>query len=197
MVTFMMILKMSAVTLVYVILTFLVWRNLKDREITSDLKVAIGLFYGILSVMSTHFAIDYTDMLLNVRDLGPMCAGLFFDPVSGIIAGLIGGVERYIVGTYFGIGEYTRVACSVSTCLAGFFAAFMHVFIFKGKKPSVTYAFFMGAAIEVFHMYVVLITHRNDMSMAFYVVRTCSAPMITFSGLGLALISAAIKKMSA
>ena len=194
MITFMMILKMSAVTLVYVILTFLVWRNLKDREITSDLKVAIGLFYGILSIMSTHFAIDYTDMLLNVRDLGPMCAGLFFDPVSGIIAGLIGGVERYIVGTYFGIGEYTRVACSVSTCLAGFFAAFMHVFIFKGKKPSVTYAFFMGAAIEVFHMYVVLITHRNDMSMAFYVVRTCSAPMIIFSGLGLALTSAAIKK---
>ena len=194
MATFAMILKMSAVTLLYVILTFLVWRNLKDREIKTDIRIAIGVFYGILSIMSTHFAIDYTDMLLNVRDLGPMCAGLFFDPVSGIIAGLIGGVERYIVGTYFGIGEYTRVACSVSTCLAGFFAAFMHVFIFKGKKPSVTYAFFMGAAIEVFHMYVVLITHRNDMNMAFYVVRICSGPMIIFSGLGLALISTAIKK---
>ena len=194
MVTFMMILKMSAVTLVYVILTFMVWRNLKDREITSDLKVAIGLFYGILSIMSTHFAIDYGDMLLNVRDLGPLCAGLFFDPVSGIIAGLIGGIERYIVGTYFGIGEYTRIACSVSTCLAGFFAAFMRIFIFKDKKPSVTYAFFMGAVIEVFHMYVVLITHRNDMNMAFYVVRICSGPMILFSGLGLALISATIKK---
>ncbi|MBE6027191.1 MAG: hypothetical protein E7227_01140 [Clostridiales bacterium] len=194
MATFVMILKMSAVTLLYVILTFLMWRNLKDREIKADLRIAIGVFYGILSIMSTHFAIDYTDMLLNVRDLGPMCAGLFFDPVSGIIAGLIGGVERYIVGTYFGVGEYTRVACSISTCLAGFFAAFMHVFIFKGKKPSITYAFFMGAVIEVFHMYVVLITHRNDMSMAFYVVRICSGPMIIFSGLGLALISTAIKK---
>ena len=194
MATFVMILKMSAVTLLYVILTFLMWRNLKEREIKADLRIAIGVFYGILSIMSTHFAIDYTDMLLNVRDLGPMCAGLFFDPVSGIIAGLIGGVERYIVGTYFGVGEYTRVACSISTCLAGFFAAFMHVFIFKGKKPSITYAFFMGAVIEVFHMYVVLITHRNDMSMAFYVVRICSGPMIIFSGLGLALISTAIKK---
>ena len=194
MATFVMILKMSAVTLLYVILTFLMWRNLKDREIKADLRIAIGVFYGILSIMSTHFAIDYTDMLLNVRDLGPMCAGLFFDPVSGIIAGLIGGVERYIVGTYFGVGEYTRVACSISTCLAGFFAAFMHVFIFKGKKPSITYAFFMGAVIEVFHMYVVLITHRNDMNMAFYVVRICSGPMIIFSGLGLALISTAIKK---
>ena len=194
MATFVMILKMSAVTLLYVILTFLMWRNLKEREIKADLRIAIGVFYGILSIMSTHFAIDYTDMLLNVRDLGPMCAGLFFDPVSGIIAGLIGGVERYIVGTYFGVGEYTRVACSISTCLAGFFAAFMHVFIFKGKKPSITYAFFMGAVIEVFHMYVVLITHRNDMSMAFYVVRICSGPMIIFSGLGLALISTATKK---
>lgn len=194
MVTLTMILKMSAITLVYVILTFLVWKNLQKREMTLDVKIAIGLFYGILSIMSTHFAIDYGDMLLNVRDLGPMCAGLFFDPLSGIIAGLIGGIERYIVGTYFGIGEYTRVACSVSTCLAGFFAAFMRVFIFKEKKPSVTYAFFMGAVIEVFHMYVVLITHRNDMSMAFYVVRICSGPMIIFSGLGLALISTAIKK---
>ena len=194
MATFTMILKMSAVTLLYVILTFLMWRNLKDKEIKTDTRIAIGAFYGILSIMSTHFAIDYTDMLLNVRDLGPMCAGLFFDPVSGIIAGLIGGIERYIVGTYFGVGEYTRVACSISTCLAGFFAAFMHVFIFKGKKPSITYAFFMGAVIEVFHMYVVLITHRNDMSMAFYVVRICSGPMIIFSGLGLALISTAIKK---
>ena len=195
MATLMMIIKMSAVTAVYVILTVLMWRNLRNREMTADIKIAIGLFYGILSVMSTHFAIDYGDMLLNVRDLGPMCAGLFFDPVAGIIAGLIGGIERYIVGTYFGIGEYTRIACSVSTCLAGFFAAFMRVFIFKEKKPSVTYAFFMGAVIEVFHMYVVLITHRNDMTMAFYVVRICSGPMIIFTGLGLALISAAIKKI--
>ena len=37
--------------------------------------------------------------------------------------GLIGGVERYIAGTYWGVGSYTRIACSVSTCLAGFVAA--------------------------------------------------------------------------
>ena len=134
MATITMIIKMSAVTLVYVILTFLVWKNSKDKEIRLDLKIAIGFFYGILSIMSTHFAIDYGDMLLNVRDLGPMCAGLFFDPLSGIIAGLMGGIERYIVGMYFGIGEYTRVACSVSTCLAGFFAAFMRIYISRTKS---------------------------------------------------------------
>ena len=51
----------------------------------------------------------------------------------------------------------------------------------------------MGAVMEVFHMYVVFITHRNDMNMAFYVVKTCAPPMIIFTGLGLALSSVSLK----
>ena len=186
--------KMSLITLAYVALTFLLWKSVRDRDLSVGDKIGLGFLYGIISVFSTHFGIDYGDMVLNVRDLGPMAAGLFFDPVSGIIAGLIGGIERYIVGRYFEIGAYTTVACSVSTCMAGFFATFLNKFIFKGKKPSIGYAFFMGAVIEVFHMYVVFLTHRDDMRMAFTVVRTCSVPMILFSGIGLMLCSLIIKK---
>ena len=193
MATVIMIAKMSAITLAYVAVTFMLWKALKDREMHLGDKIALGVLYGIMSVFSTHFGINYGDMVLNLRDLAPMAAGFFFDPLSGIIAGLIGGIERYIVGTYFGIGSYTRIACSLSTCLAGFFAAFLSKTIFKGKKPSIGYAFFMGAVIEVFHMYVVFLTHRDDMSMAFYVVRQCSVPMILFSGIGLMLCSLVIK----
>ena len=191
---FEMIAKMSLVTGAYVALTFLLWKSLQDRKLNAGDRLGLGFLYGLLSIFSTHFGIDYGNMVLNVRDLGPMAAGLFFDPVSGIIAGLIGGIERYIVGTGLGIGAYTTVACSISTCLAGFFAAFLNKFIFKGKKPSVAYAFFMGSVIEVFHMYVVFLTHREDMRMAFEVVRVCSVPMILFSGIGLMLCSVAIKK---
>lgn len=189
-----MILKMSLITLAYVAVTFLLWKAVKDRKLSVGDRIGLGFLYGILSVFSTHFGIDYGEMVLNVRDLAPMAAGLYFDPVSGIIAGLIGGIERYIAGTYFDVGAYTTVACSISTCLAGFFAAFLNKFIFKGEKPSIAYAFFMGAVIEVFHMYVVFVTHRDDMRMAFLVVRTCSVPMILFSGLGLMLCTIAINK---
>ena len=188
-----MILKMSAVTAIYVVLTVLIWKFTRKRRITLPIKLGIGVIYGFGAILSTHFGIDYSDMLLNVRDLGPLSAGLFFNPLSGILAGLIGGIERFIAGTYFGVGSYTRIACSVSTCLAGFVAAGMHIFLFKRKKPSATYAFFMGAVMEVFHMYVVFITHRNDMSMAFYVVKTCSPPMIIFTGLGMVASSIALK----
>ena len=188
-----MILKMSAVTGFHVLLTVILWIRVKDKPMTTAIKIGVGFIYGLCSIASTHFAIDYGNMLLNVRDIGPLAAGLFFDPVSGIIAGLMGGIERYIVGTYFGIGSYTRIACSVSTCLAGFVSVFMSVNIFNRKKPSPIYAFFMGAVMEVFHMYVVLLTHRNDMKMAYQVVRVCSYPMIFFTGLGLALSSIALQ----
>ena len=50
--------------------------------------------------------------------------------------------------------------------------------------------------MEVFHMYVVLITHRDNMEMAHHVVQICSGPMIVFTGLGLALSSIALQVLS-
>ena len=182
-----MILKMSAITALYVLLTAFLWTRYRGKTLTVPNKLAVGAIYGLFAVLSTHFGVDYGHMLLNVRDVGPLAAGLFFDPVSGIIAGLIGGIERYIAGTYFDVGSYTRIACSISTCLAGFLAAALNVKLFKGKKPSAVYSFMMGTVMEVFHMYVVFITHRADMNMAFYVVKTCAGPMILFTGLGLAI----------
>ncbi len=190
---FKMILQMSAIVALYVLLTALIWMRTRKRKLGMGQKLFIGLLYGGCAVLSTHFGVDYEHMMLNVRDMGPLSAGLFFDPVSGIIAGVIGGVERYIAGKYWGIGSYTRIACSVSTCLAGFVAAAMHMFIFKRKKPSAVYAFFMGAVMEVFHMYVVFITHRRDMDMAFYVVKTCAPPMILFTGIGMSASSTALR----
>lgn len=184
-----MILKMSAVTSLYVGLTVLLWHIYKNKKIEMKDQLLIGVIYGLCSVLSTHYGIDYGDMLLNVRDIGPLAAGLFFHPVSGVISGLIGGIERYIAGTYMGVGSYTRIACSVSTCLAGFLTVPLNKFIFRGRKPSPIYAFFMGAVMEVFHMYVVFITHRDDMRMAFYVVKICAPPMIIFTGIGMAVSS--------
>ncbi|MBQ9272968.1 MAG: hypothetical protein IJ227_04535, partial [Mogibacterium sp.] len=171
----------------------MIWKQAGDRKNPVDNKIAVGVLYGIMCIFSTHLGIDYGDMLVNVRDLGPLCAGLFFDPVSGIIAGIIGGAERYVAGTMFGVGTFTTVACSISTALAGFLAAFLRVFIFKNDRPNVAYSFFMGAFVEVFHMYAIFFTHRNELSKAYLVVKTCLVPMILFSAFGLSLVALAVR----
>ncbi len=192
-----MILQMTAATAMYVVLTLFVWTvwKKKDRHTLAD-RLAVGLFYGLCSIASNHISINFEAMLLNVRDIGPLAAGLFFSPVSGIVSGLIGGLERFIIGEYFGIGSFTRVACSLSTCLAGVLSAVLYKWVYEGKRPPLPHAFFLGAVMEVFHMYVVLITHRDQMSMAYTVVRACAVPMILFTGLGLAACSAMILRLS-
>lgn len=72
-----MILKMTTVTMLYVILTVLLWKCIQGKKLSAGGKVGIGLVYGICSILSTHFGVDYGHMLLNVRDMGPLAAGLF------------------------------------------------------------------------------------------------------------------------
>lgn len=192
-----MILKMTGATLLYVAITAGLWfMRRKKEKLGTGLQVLIGLIYGGCSVLANHIGIDYGDMVLNVRDIGPLAAGLFFSPVSGIIAGIIGGVERILAGELWNIGRFTEIACGVSTCLAGFLAALLNKKIYQGKRPPVPQAFFLGAVMEVFHMYAVLFTNRQDMAMAYRVVQTVAVPMISFTAVGMALCSAVVMKVS-
>ena len=192
-----MILKMSAATLLYVAITAGMWYVCRKKEkFGTGLQVLIGLIYGGCSVLANHIGIDYGDMILNVRDIGPLAAGLFFSPVSGIIAGIIGGAERILAGELWNIGRFTELACGMSTFLAGLLAALLNRKIYKGRRPPVTQAFFLGAVMEVFHMYAVLFTNRHDMAMAYMVVQTAAIPMIAFTAAGMAMCSAVVLKMS-
>ena len=78
-----MLLKMTAVTAIYIILTIVLWKITKNKKMTPAWIIGIGIFYGICSILSTHFGIDYTNMLLNVRDIGPLAAGLFCRDLLG------------------------------------------------------------------------------------------------------------------
>ena len=192
-----MILKMTAATVLYVGATVLLWHFWhKQKKHTLGMKLAVGLFFGLCSVASSHIGIDYGDMVLNIRDLGPLAAGLFFDPLSGILSGLIGGIERYIIGEYFGIGSFTRVACSSSTILAGLLAAALNKWVYEGKRPSMIHCLFVGAEMEVYHMYAVFLTNRDDLDSAYRVVGTCALPMIIFTALGLMACSHIILRLS-
>lgn len=194
--TWTMILRMSAAVLVYVLITAGLWLFCRKRQMTAGMKVLVGLVYGASCIVANHIGIDYGSLVLNVRDIGPLAAGLFFSPVSGIIAGVIGGLERLIAGEVWNIGRFTEIACSLSTCLAGFLAAILNRKVYKGARPGVTHAFFLGAVMEVFHMYAVLFTNRNDMQAAYLVVQMASVPMITFTAIGLALCAAVLMKMN-
>ena len=192
-----MIFHMTVATLLYVIFTAVLWRLVHTKpSIGRGMQIAVGLMYGACSVAANHLGINYSYLILNVRDIGPLAAGLFFSPLSGVIAGTIGGAERILAGELWGIGRFTEIACGSSTFLAGVLAAFLKKRVYANRRPIVIQAFFLGAVMEVFHMYAILFTNRGDMSFAYNVVKTASIPMIIFTAVGLAACSAVIMKLS-
>ena len=191
-----MILKMTAVVILYLIITTAVWKFQSRHVQTWGSRIGIGLIYGAAAIAATHLGINEKDMILNVRDLGPLTAGLFFDPCAGIIAGVLAGAERFYVGTFLGMASFSTVACSLTTIIAGIFGALMRVCFYKGKRPPAGQSFFLGAVMEDFHMYAVLLTHRDNMNKAYNVVRNCAIPMILFGGLGILACSIIIYLVS-
>ena len=193
-----MLLKMTGATLLYVLITGLLWKITHQKKYSGNgWKIAVGLIYGGCSVFANHFGISYYSILvLNVRDIGPLAAGLFFSPMSGVIAGTIGGAERILAGELWEIGTFTELACGMSTFLAGILAAIMNRMVYQGRRPPMIPSFFLGAVTEVFHMYAVLFTNRDNMTEAYFVVETAAVPMISFTAIGLALCSMAVMKLA-
>lgn len=193
-----MILKMSVSVLLYVLVTAVLTRLYRDKKpLTTGLKILIGLVFGICSAVASHLGTQYPGMpILHVRDLGPLCAGLLFSPMSGIIAGFIGGAERLLAGGLLNYVQFTAVAGSLSTFLAGCLAAFLNSWVYKGNRPSVPRTLMLGALMEVFHMYSGFFVNKSTVTWTYSVVRLTAIPMITFTAVGLALCTATAKVIS-
>ncbi len=192
------ILHLTGAIVIYMVVTVFLWKYWqKNPEHTTKQKLMVGLAYGVCAIVSSHIGINHSDMMiLNARDLGPLAAGLFFGPLPGILAGLMGGIERFIIGEFFDIASFTRVACGASTILAGFLSAALHKWVFLGRRPTSINCLFLGAAMEVFHMYNILITNRDDSYLSNYIVEVSAMPMILCVGIGLAFCALVINWLS-
>ena len=140
-------------------------------------QIIVGIVFGLLAVLGTEFGIPMNGAQVNCRDAAVLSAGLFFGAPSGVIAGLIGGAERW-VAVAWGVGTFTRVACTVSTILAGILAGLVRKFMLENKKPGALLSLAMGAVMEVIHLSMVFFTNMKTPEEAITVVEQCSAPMI-------------------
>jgi len=151
-------------------------------------QLLYGLAFGAIAIFGTEFGIQTHDAVMNVRDAAPVAAGLLFGGPAGIIAGLIGGAERWFAALW-GRGMFTRTACSIATACSGFYAAAARRYLFEGRRPQLQQAGVIGVTAEVLHLLLVFLTNMAEPVRAFRVVRACSMPMIICTAFAVALAS--------
>lgn len=178
-------LKLTLAALAPVILLVIFYfldKKTKFGNLHKNLKQVIyGVAFGGLAIMGTEYGVPLNGAQMNCRDAAVITAGLFLGGPAGIIAGFIGGIERWF-SVYWGISSFTRVACSVSTFLAGVYSAVIKKYMLDNKKPHWFFAFIVAVVIEVFHLSMVFVTNLNTPNEALNVVRVCTIPLVTANG---------------
>ena len=175
---------------VFVMAFYLLDKKTKFRSLNSIAKqIFIGLVFGALSAFASSYGVEILGTVANVRDAAPLCAGLIFGGPAGIISGIIGGLYRFF-SVYWGGGMYTRIACTLSTMLAGFIAAALRKLMFDNKRPTWSYGVFITVVCEVLHMLMIFFTNMSDSSYAFEFVKGATIPMIlgNSAAVGISLI---------
>ena len=168
------IITAAALPVLFAILFDLLEKRTKWQSKSYAFKQAIiGICFGALAVLATEFGIPVDGAVLNVRNAAPVAAGLLFGWPAGLIAGFIGGVERWFA-TLWGVGEFTRLACTLGTILAGVIGAASRVWLLDDRKPGWFHGLAVGVTAEVLHMLMVFLTNTDDIQRAFLVVQQCA-----------------------
>lgn len=150
-------------------------------------QILTGLFFGFLACLGTVYGVDVGGGLANVRDASILCAGLIFGGPAGIIAGVIGGIFRY-VAVWFGIaGSFTQLACSLACVIAGVLSFLIRKYLFDDKKPGFIMGLFIGVIVEAIHLSILFFTNVDQLQKVVDILQALSIPMFVCNGLAISL----------
>ncbi|MFA4860697.1 LytS/YhcK type 5TM receptor domain-containing protein [Methanoregula sp.] len=155
-----------------------------ERVITKTAQfrdyIILVVLFGLFSIFGTYVGMQTEyDSIMNIRDIGPIVAGLIAGPYAGLAVGLIGGIQR------LSLGGASAVACSLGTILAGLLAGALYHFS-KGKLPGIVLAMIFGALMELMHGILILVL-VNPFSVASTIFMENIPQMIIANSLGVGI----------
>ncbi len=163
------------------------FQEILEKKFTLKNQLFLIVAFGLLAIYGTYAGIPYNGAVANIRDIGPVMAGLIGGPIVGLGAGLIGGIQRYYVG---GI---TAASCSLSTILAGLFAGLIYL-ANKKKFVGIPGAIAVSLAMVSLDMVMALVMDTPH-SQALQIVNQISFPMLAANAIGTTIFAFIVVNM--
>ncbi|MCQ8894272.1 MAG: SpoIIE family protein phosphatase [Methanolinea sp.] len=165
------------------------FRDIVSGKLTWKHQAFLVLVFGALSIYGTWGSIEIMGAPVNVRDLGPMVAGLLAGPVAGMGAGLVGALYRS------GMGGFTVVPCCLATVIAGLFGGLL--WLSSGRKfIGMGKAVLFAGGMELLHNGLVLVM-AQPRSMAESLVAQICIPMVLANAGGMFIFAFIISNLAA
>ncbi len=142
------------------------------------------VFFGILSIFGTLSGLSIYGAVINIRDLGPMAAGLVCGPYIGIGSGIIGGLFRFYQG-----GPYMWTGLS-APILSGILGSIMYLANKRRFVPVWVAVLLIGLSETLISCYtLVLVTKPSEF---FTVLTMVAIPMIAFNVIGMFIFASVV-----
>lgn len=127
-----LIFNISVIVLVATVLTEFTWLRglfLPENQSLRG-KLALGGIFGCMAVLCTYGGIEIMEAIVNTRVVSVAAAGLIGGPLSGVVAGVIGGVHRY----FYAPDGFTALGCCFGTITFGVIGGVAHICVPNGVK---------------------------------------------------------------
>jgi len=176
------------VAFAYVVTRAGFFTEILDKKFSFKNQAILFLLFGALSIFGTYGGLRLpSGAIANIRDLGPMVAGLVGGPLVGLGAGLIGGVHRYF------LGGFVCIPCALSTVIAGLLGGAIYR-LKRGEFVAVWQAILFAVFMELLHMGLTLLMAR-PYEQALGVVKEVILPMTGANALGMAIFAFIIRNL--
>jgi len=170
---------------VFAIVAYLVSRtdwffDVCNRRITPKSALLTTAMFSAMSILGNYSGVEILGAIANVRDPGPMIAGLLGGPLIGFTAGLIGGTYRYFMG------GFSAVPSALSTVISGTLGGL--VWLTKKKLIGPVWAAAFAFSMETLHMLLTLVM-AQPFSQAVSVVEALYLPMALTNSISMAIFT--------
>lgn len=149
-------------------------------------QVLLMVFFGILSIFGTLSGLSIYGAVVNIRDLGPMAAGLLCGPYIGLGSGIIGGLFRFAQG-----GPYIWTGLS-APILSGILGGILYLASKRQFVPTWAAVLYIGLSETLISCYtLVLVTKPSEFLT---VLIDVAIPMVVYNAIGMFIFATVVHR---
>jgi len=147
-------------------------------------QLLLIIFFGLMSVFGTLSGLAVDGAMINIRDLGPMAAGLLCGPYVGLGAGIIGGLFRFMQG-----GQYMWTGLS-APILSGILGGILFLANRRRFVPTWVAVLFIGLSETLISCYTLVLVTKPSELLA--VLTEVAIPMVLFNIIGMFIFATVV-----
>ncbi|MDD1719373.1 MAG: SpoIIE family protein phosphatase [Methanoregulaceae archaeon] len=162
---------------------------LEDRQ-SLVTRIILIVVFGLLSIYGLSSGLSISGAVVNIRDLGPILAGLICGPYVGIGAGLVGTVYRITMGGSNVIGA------AIGPVLAGAMAGGVYLLNKRGfvsTPTAVIVTVIIESAISTVTLIIRLVTSPGSNLVP--IIVNVAIPMIVLNAVAVAIFSTIVHNL--